>query len=205
MPPVSRFPSVSVNDALAIARVIATTNAGRPMRRLDVFDSLERAPDSGPSRTLITASSSYGLTSGGYKTETLSLAPIGKRIAVDGIEAALVDAVLSVPVFKAFFEHHVSSQFPAATPANSFLAEQDVPTGRVEACLQVLRESGEQARLILERSGAARVVSAAAARESWGDAEPDGDRAPTLIAPTRRSQKTCQRARGGRVHFPRSM
>jgi hypothetical protein len=163
MPAPSLFPANTVEDAAAIALTIAHKNAGQAMQRLDIFHELGRAPDSGTSRTLVTSSSGYGLTLGGYKAEQLSLTDRGRQFAVEGDKAALLEAVLAVPLFKKFFEQYANAQFPADVPAKSFLAMNLVPKDRLDACLQVIRRSGEQVGLVQERSGAARILSHTAA------------------------------------------
>ncbi len=47
------------------------------VRKLTLFDKIGESPDSGPSRQLITNSSRYGLTKGGYQAEFLELTPEG--------------------------------------------------------------------------------------------------------------------------------
>lgn len=168
MPAVSLFPSYSVRDAAVLAETIAKHNAGQPMRRLDIFHQLERAPDSGPSRSLITASGGYGLTEGGYKAELLKLTDRGRRFAVDGDETALVEAVLAVEVFKKFFDHYANNQFPSEVPAKSYLASLGVSVDRTEACLAIAKKCGHETKLVQERSGAERVMSVAAAQEALG-------------------------------------
>lgn len=160
MPPKSLFPLYSVKDARQLADTIAQHNAGQPMRRLDVFEVLKKSPDSGPSRTLVSASSSYGLTSGGYQAETLSLTSLGERLSVEGDETALVDAVLGVDVFKKFFESYKDGTVPAKVAAKSFLASGGIPGNRVEACWDMVLENGRHVGLIDKMSvGGERVLS----------------------------------------------
>ena len=65
------FPNVAFEDALEIANAIWQCSSGQKVRRLTLFDHLGKTPDSGPSRNLITISSKYKLTSGGYQAEYL--------------------------------------------------------------------------------------------------------------------------------------
>jgi hypothetical protein len=153
LPTKSLFPRVPVSEARTLADTIAHKNAGQPMRRLDIFEVLEKSPDSGPSRTLVTASSSYGLTSGGYTAETLSLASLGQRLSVEGDGTALIDAILSIDVFKQFFEKYKNGALPAEVSAKSFLAGAGVPLDRVQACWDILLENGRYVGLIAEMSG----------------------------------------------------
>lgn len=51
------FPAVPFEEALTIANAIQKHAAGQKVRRLTLFDSLGKSPDSGTSRQLITNSS----------------------------------------------------------------------------------------------------------------------------------------------------
>jgi hypothetical protein len=151
-----------------IARTIAQKNAGQPMRRLDVFEELGKQPDSGPSRILVTASSGFGLTTGGYKADILSLTELGRRLAIDGDRTAMIDAVLTVEVFRKFFEQYKGNPLPSEVAAKSFLATAGIPTDRTEACWNLVRQNGEQCGLIQEVSGIPRVLPRDHAIERMG-------------------------------------
>ena len=169
MPGKSLFPAVAIDEAQQIARTIAHENAGQPMRRLDIFQALGgKSPDSGPSRTLITASTGFGLTTGSYKADMLSLTELGRRLAVDDDKRAAIDAVLGVDIFRKFFEQYKDKQLPSEVPARGFLANSGVPADRTEACWNLVRQNGEQCGLIQEVSGAPRVLSRDHAVERMG-------------------------------------
>ncbi len=129
------------------------------MRRLDVFHELGKSPDSGPSRMLVTSSNGYGLTTGSYKADKLTLAPLGRRLAIDGDQKALIDAVLNVDVFKKFFERYRNSALPSGIAALSFLAEEGISTDRTKACWEMILANGRTTGLIESVSGAERILS----------------------------------------------
>ena len=166
--PVSLFPSVPITDALQIARVVADKNAGQPMRRLDIFQELGKSPESGPSRSLITASSTYGLTTGGYTAEHLSLTPLGVRATINDDARALIDAVLRVDAFRKFFDTYKGSSLPSEVASRSFLASNGIPDERTNACLEILLTSGRSVGLLAQISGAERVLSPEHAKERLG-------------------------------------
>ena len=172
MPARGMFPTVPLHEAVQICKVIAEKGSGKPMRRLDVFQELRRSPDSGPSRTLVTASAGFGLTSGSYKADFLQLTDIGRRYAVLGDETALIDAVLQVDVFKRFFETYKNETLPSATAARSFFADSGVSADRTEACLESLLASGRDSGLVAEVSGTERVLSPEHAAERKGHGTP---------------------------------
>jgi hypothetical protein len=71
------FPGTSFLEALPLAEAIQTHGAGQKTRRLSLFEALDRSPDSGSTRKLITSSVQYGLTTGGYSAEWLALTAKG--------------------------------------------------------------------------------------------------------------------------------
>jgi len=168
MPVRSLFPPVAIDETRQIAQTIAKKNAGQPTRRLDIFHELKRSPDSGPSRNLVSSSSGFGLTTGGFQADFLSLTELGRRLAVDEDKTALVDAVLNVDIFKKFFETYKDKGLPADIAAKSFLASSGIPTDRVEACWNLIRENGRQCGLIAEMAGDERVLSREHATEKMG-------------------------------------
>ena len=76
---VRNFPASTFQDGLVVAEAFQKFAAGQMrVRKLTLFDKIGKSPDSGPSRQLITNSSLYGLTTGGYQAEFLELTPGGR-------------------------------------------------------------------------------------------------------------------------------
>jgi hypothetical protein len=200
---------VPIEEAQTIARTIAQKNASQPMRRLDIFEVLGKSPDSGPSRVLVTASSGFGLTTGGYKAPTLALTELGRRLTVDDDKTAMIDAVLHVEVFKKFFENYEDSALPAEVAAKSFLAGSGVPTDRTGACWKLVKQNGEQCGLIQEVSGAPRVLSRDHAIERMG-AKPAKRVTPTEVGGGKIAERLQNVGTGGlpslninlQIHLP---
>lgn len=59
---IKNIPTMPFEDAFIIAKGIWECASGQKVRRITLFDHLGKSPESGPSRSLITASSKYGLT-----------------------------------------------------------------------------------------------------------------------------------------------
>jgi hypothetical protein len=172
MPAVSRFPPFDLNEALLIAKTIWDHGAGQPMRRLTIFNTLRRSPESSMSRQLVTASSGFGLTSGGPNAETISLLDRGRAIVELDDPQARIDAVLGVPIFGKFFENYRNVTVPSPSAAIDFLKSQGLNEGGAKACLDVLISTGEQVALIQDMSGVKRVVSADHALETLSKGAP---------------------------------
>ena len=155
----SPFPPYPLSDALVIAQTIWNENAGNPTRRIRIFDILGRQPDSSSSRGLITASSGYGLTEGGYKADMLRLTDQGRMIVAEQDYQTKLEAVLKVEVFRAFFEGYRGAGVPNRTTATDFLKEQDIPDERAEDCLDIILKNGYFLGLIREYSGKERIIT----------------------------------------------
>lgn len=78
--PKASFPRLTLSKVLELSATISELGDGDPVPRLVVFDKLGKSPDSGPSRTLISTSNAYGLTSGSYKAERLSTTELGRSL-----------------------------------------------------------------------------------------------------------------------------
>lgn len=71
------FATMCASECVVIPEGIWKYASGEKIRRITLFDQLGKSPDSGPSRTMVTASSKYGFTNGGYQAEYLELTSDG--------------------------------------------------------------------------------------------------------------------------------
>ena len=76
---VKSIPTMPFEDVLHLSQAIWECASGKRVRKITLFDHLGKSPDSGPSRALITSSSKYGLTTGGYQAEYLELTEEGAK------------------------------------------------------------------------------------------------------------------------------
>lgn len=171
MPKKSLFPPATLEDALVIANTIWQHNAGRPTRRLTIFDSLERQPDSSTSRTLITASSGYGLTKGGYQAEIIELTDLGRRIVENGDHQAKLEAAIGVELFRDFYDTYKTATLPAKGAALDFLQSKGVPSNGAAKCLEIILANGREVGLIRVSSGKERILSIEHVSESYSSSE----------------------------------
>lgn len=199
MPGKSLFPAIPLSEARQIAQVIAEKGAGQAMWRADVFKILRKSPDSGPSRTLVTASSGYDLTSGSYKATQLALTELGRRLAVDADPAAEVDAVLKVDIFRQFFETYEEKPLPSDIAARSFLADKGIPADRVDACLEIMTANGRDVGLIAPVGGTERVFSRKHALEEKAGGHAAGAPPPTGSAAAAAKEATSGTQQEARI------
>lgn len=183
------FPAVPFEEALTIANAIQKHAAGQKVRRLTLFDSLGKSPDSGPSRQLITNSSRYGLTKGGYQAEHLELTPEGYlATAVDvapreQLAARFKLAIEQIPVFSALYEGQKGNRLPATTVLEDSAKEQGVPTEDAKECVEIFIVNTKFLGVLKPIAGAERIIPIEQAIEelpdspSTSDTIVDGERA----------------------------
>src|SRR2546425_4879026 len=98
------FPSVSLSEALAIPQGIRDHNAGHPMNRILLAGAIDMGAASSVYRDLIGAANKFGLITGHYNSETISLTELGERITAPASEEArlngLREAMEQVALFK---------------------------------------------------------------------------------------------------------
>ena len=64
------FPAAPFEETLSFAQVIYAFGSGQPVRRLSIFDHLQKSPESGHSRQLIINANKYGLIEGSVAQST---------------------------------------------------------------------------------------------------------------------------------------
>jgi hypothetical protein len=160
------FPTVSFEEALTISEAIQAQAGGTgKIRRLTLFDALNKSPDSGSSRMLITNSSRYGLTAGGYAAEYLELTQKG-NVATNPeadtkakLRARFDLAINAIPPFKALYERFNRNKLPAKAVMHDALREAGVPNEDVAECADAFIVNAKYLGLLKTIAGAERLIS----------------------------------------------
>src|SRR6267378_7960547 len=76
----SDFPKHTLEEALAVAQALEEKHGGQPLPPTDTAIALDISPGSSDFRLLLSSSIKYGLTSGSYNQERVSLTDLGRRI-----------------------------------------------------------------------------------------------------------------------------
>ncbi len=76
----SDIPSLPLEKAMRVATAIGENYGYKPSTPLQVAKALDISPASGGFKMLTGASIAYGLTTGGYNAEVISITPLGLRI-----------------------------------------------------------------------------------------------------------------------------
>lgn len=182
------FPSASFEDALEIADAIQQLGGDRRVRRITLFEHLKKSPDSGPSRAMITLSSAYGLTTGGYQAEHIELTETGavasdpEASSGDKFKARFRLAIEGVAPFKELYDKYAGGKLPAAVVMRDFLKEHNVADEWVEECVSLFIVNAKFLGLLREIAGAERLLTLDHAYEEAVKSSPARPSGPLIHA-----------------------
>lgn len=138
---VRSFPASTFEEALVIGQAIQQFAAGQKIRRLTLFDNLGKTSDSGPSRQLVTNSSRYGVTKGGYQAEYLELTEVGKIATsqdipkTEQLKAKFKLAIEQIPPFNILYDRFKGNKLPAQSVLRDVLIENGFKEVEVSECV----------------------------------------------------------------------
>ena len=168
------FPVMNFEEVLAIARTIHEDGVGDQLRRLTLFDRLGKSPDSGPSRQMITTSSRYGLTSGGYKAEHLALTEHGRAISSRPLGSVRKQvfqcAIARIDIFGQLYDKLKSLRLPAGDVLQDELRQLGLDPADSAAAAEVFIANARYVGLIREVSGSERILPIEQVLEETKDA-----------------------------------
>jgi len=159
------YPTSPMKEVINLAAALYSEGSGLPVRRLTVFDALGRAPDSGPGRALITASTKYGLTKGSYTAEILELTDLGKSVVDpqskprEKARAKIMCAISNIEVFNIVYESLISKKLPSRAFLLDAFRGLEVAEKHVEECADTFILNLQFVGLMQNLSGAERVIS----------------------------------------------
>jgi hypothetical protein len=159
------FPSLPFEEALTLGQAIQRIAPGQRIRRLTLFEELGRAPESGPSRQLVTSANQYGIISGGAQAEWLELTPDGARAVSD--EADVVSqlrarfslAIQSVDWFNRLYEQFKGNRLPAPSVFGDYLEEQGLDPSLRNECIETFVVNAKYLGLVRALSGVERLLT----------------------------------------------
>jgi hypothetical protein len=159
-----KFPALTFSESLTVPEAIQKYAAGQKVRRLTLFEKLNKEPDSADSRRLVTASGQYGLTKGSYQAEYLELTPEGNESTSDETKPRkkLITrfgvAIAAIQPFLFLYEKIKGNKVPAREVIADYLTEADVADDEKAECIDtfilnakflgLLRTIGASERLI---------------------------------------------------------
>ena len=159
-----QFPAQSFEEALALPTAILQHGAGDQMRRLTLFDRLNRSPESGPSRQLVSTSGRYGLTTGGSGAEYLALTSSAKIVLEESRpegerrQNAFGLAIEQFDPFEKIYDRLKNKRLPASDVLIDEVGQVGVPEADRPRAAAVFISNARYLGLIREISGSERLL-----------------------------------------------
>jgi hypothetical protein len=168
---------------LLLAETIQRIGAGQRVRRIRVFEELDRSPESGTSRQLIINSGRYGLTSGGVQADWLELTENGLKATSPEVRpreqarARFELAIGGIPPFQALYDRFKDHRLPTHAVMRDFLVEQNYADEEVQECVETFIVNAKVLGLLRTVAGAERLLSIEQVLDEM-PRSPSNDRAP---------------------------
>jgi hypothetical protein len=131
---------------------------------LTLFEKMDKSPDSGPSRMMITNSNKYGITTGGYQAEFIELTDIGIKATNPEVSdrermaARIQLAITSIPPFKCLYDASKGQRVPSPEVMRDSLEEVGIPREHRKECVDLFLENAKFLGLLRIIGGAERLV-----------------------------------------------
>jgi hypothetical protein len=159
-----KFPALTFEEALTLAEAIQKYAAGQKVRRLTLFEKLDKSPDSSESKRLITASGQYGLTKGSYTAEYLELTPEGNEATAEEIapfkklEARFNLAINNHAPFRFLYQKLKGNKMPAKEVLADYLSEANVEDDEKAECIDTFTLNAKFLGLLRTIAGSERII-----------------------------------------------
>jgi hypothetical protein len=159
-----RFPALTFEEALVLSEAIQRYASGQQVRRLTLFEKLDKSPDSLESRKLITASGQYGLTKGGYMAEHLGLTPEGIEatgedvLPEEKLEARFNLAIKNQAPFSFLYQKLKGAKMPVREVMADYLAEAEVEEDERAECIDTFIVNAKFLGLLRTIAGSERLI-----------------------------------------------
>jgi len=133
------------------------------VRRLTLFEKLNKEPDSHEARRLVTASGQYGLTKGGYQADFLELTSVGKEATSEGVAPAKkLQARFDLAIYRHIpffflYEKLKGNRMPAKEVLADYLTD-DVEEGEKAECIDKFTLNAKFLGLLKTIAGSERVI-----------------------------------------------
>lgn len=159
------FPPTSFEEACTFCLEVFQFGAGKSVRKMSFFQSIDKSPTSSTSRDWLTSANKYKLTKASYASETIDLTEDAKIIFDESstpISRAKAIADLSiggVDVFSHSYGQLVGSRLPAQAAVVDIFRSLAVPEDFVEEGVDLFLTNLRFSGLLKVIAGAERVIS----------------------------------------------
>lgn len=162
---VRSFPPLTFEEALLIPSAIHQYAAGQKVRRITLFDHLKRSPEGNASRKLVTCSSQYHLTVGGYTADFLELTPEGRNATSpeiprpQQIQEQFNLAIERIGPFKVLYDQFKSNKLPTQAVLKDTLIEKGYEEKEVAEAVDIFIMNSKFLGILKTVAGAERLLT----------------------------------------------
>ena len=159
------YPASSFMEALPLAQAIHGYASGQKVRRLTLLKEMDKSPTSSGTKMLITNSGKYGITTGSYAAEWLSLTERGSLASAPGpltkgrLKARFQLAIEGVTPFSALYTEYRGKKLPSHDVMKDVLKDQRIPEELLQECVDTFVVNAKDLNLIQTIAGSETVVS----------------------------------------------
>lgn len=197
------FPACSFEEALSFAKSILEYGSGQPVRRLSLFDHLQKSPDSSASRQVITNTGKYGLTKGSYSAEMIELTPEGAKAVDEELSSRELSrsriklAIEDIEPFKKLYEQFSGSKLPVRAALIDAIKEYGVGEDLAEEAVDTFIVNLRYVGLLQTLSGAERILTVS----HYLDTLPASAQQKSVLASTQSHQKNTSIVTTEHAHY----
>lgn len=147
------FPKHTLEEALRVSNAIESANGGQPLPPVELAIALEMSPGGSGFRDILSSSIKYGLTSGSFNQQRVSLEALGRSIVEpttgEGRQKSIVAAALNPATFRSIFDYFKGKKLPEPVFfQNTVVREFQVPRPLADLCVSIFSTNMEYAGLI---------------------------------------------------------
>src|SRR5919201_1477863 len=159
------FPASTFEEALELPLAIQRISGGEKVRRLTLFEQLDKSPESGPSLQMITNASRYGLITGSYKAEWLELTAPGRKATSNDVsererlQARFELAIARIEPFKLLYDNLRDRRVPTHAVMRDLLAEAAYANDQLQECVNTFIVNAKFLGLLRPIAGSERLIS----------------------------------------------
>jgi len=159
------YPASSFRDSLPLGEAIMKYASGEKVRRLTLLQQMDKSPNSGPTKMMITNSGKYGITKGSYAAEHFELTALGREVVDPALgprkqrSASFDLAIDGVPPFKLLYDHYKDKRLPEREVMKDVLRDSDIDVPDPDECVDTFTVNVKDLDLLRTIGGAETLVS----------------------------------------------
>jgi hypothetical protein len=183
------YPTSSFRDALPLGEAIHRYASGQRVRRLTLLKQMDKSPTSSSTKMLITNSGKYGITTGSYAAEWLSLTDTGSLASSPGpptkgkFKAQFQLAIEGIPPFSVLYTEYRSKKLPSHDVMKDVLRDHKVPDELLQECVDTFVVNAKDMTLIQTIAGSEMLLPVEQVLDELPEEPTPEAEAPAQVAP----------------------